>query len=74
MTISSDRNDGLAVVGRRVAKRNDRTIIHDEVTPHLLESVIESSIGPGGPHIEIGVEIGTMICRRDRVLVLPCLA
>ena len=51
--------------------RNDRAVVDDEIAPYLLKGVSKSRRRRGCVDSEIGSQIRTMVCRRDRVLILP---
>ena len=50
-----------------------RAVVHDEVAPYLLEGLHEGLAGADGPLREVSRQVGSVVGRRDGVLVLPTL-
>lgn len=68
---TSGGHRGVRLPSHGILHRDQGRVVHDEISPNLLEYCAEVLVGCLCTDGEVGGKIGSMISRRDRVLVFP---
>lgn len=72
--IGVDGNRGVCHSSSCVLYGYDWRVVDDEAAPYHVEAPLKSGVGRAAGADEVGTEICSVVCRIERVLILPCLS